>query len=46
MTRIELQRDGLFHVIDTNDSTVPQGMLSGIGVQWELRPACGVDWYQ
>jgi hypothetical protein len=46
VTRIDLQRDGLFHVIDANDSTVPAGEPSGIESQTELGPACGVDWYR
>lgn len=46
VTRIELQPDGLFHVIDTNDFTVPAGTPSGIGSQWEMGPECGVDWYR
>ena len=45
VTRIELQADGLFHVIDTNDSTVPAGEPFGIPSQTELGLACGVDWY-
>jgi WD40 repeat protein len=47
VTRIELQADGLFHVIDTNDSMVPAGTPFGIPYQSELgRPACGVVWYR
>lgn len=46
VTRIQLQADGLFHVTDTNDYTVPAGTPSGIGGQYELGPACGVDWWQ
>ncbi len=46
VTRIELQPDGLFHVIDTNDFTVPAGEPSGIADPYELGPECGVDWYR
>ena len=47
VTRIELQADGLFHVVDTNDSMVPAGTPFGIPYQSELgRPACGVVWYR
>ena len=45
VARIELQPDGLFHVIDTNDYTVPAGEPSGIADPYELGPQCGVDWY-
>jgi hypothetical protein len=41
-TRIELQSDGLFHVVGTNDSTVPAGEP---GPVHETAPACGVDWH-
>ena len=46
VTRIELRPDGLFHVIDTNDFTVPAREPSGIGNPYELGPQCGVDWYR
>lgn len=46
VTRIELQADGLFHVIDTNDFTVPAGVSTGIGGQYETGPQCGVDWWR
>ena len=42
ITRIQLQADGLFHVIGTNDYTVPAGDPSGI--DYATGPACGVDW--
>lgn len=45
VTRIQLQADGLFHVTGTSDYTVPAGTPSGIGGQYELGPACGVDWW-
>jgi hypothetical protein len=45
VTRIELKPDGLFHIIDTNDSTVPEGEPFGIPSQTEIGLACGVDWY-
>lgn len=45
VTRIRLQSDGLFHVIDTNDFTVPAGE-SGITDPYELGPQCGVDWWR
>jgi hypothetical protein len=43
VTRIQLQSDGLFHVVGTNDYTVPAGEPSGINN--ETGPACGVDWH-
>ena len=43
ITRIQLQSDGRFHVVGTNDSTVPAGQPSGIHTQ--TGPACGVDWH-
>jgi WD40 repeat protein len=43
VTRIQLHVDGLFHVIGTNDYTVPARAPTGIG--HETRPACGVDWH-
>ena len=46
VTRIQLQPDGLFHVIDTNDFTVPAGTPSGIAIPYELGPQCGVDWWR
>jgi hypothetical protein len=46
VTRIELQPDGLFHVIDTNDFTVPAGTPSGVADPYELGPECGVDWWR
>jgi len=46
VTRIELRPDGLFHVIDTNDFTVPDRGQSGIADPYELRPQCGVDWWR
>ena len=42
ITRIQLQEDGLFHVIGTNDFTVPADQPSGI--DYTPAPACGVDW--
>jgi hypothetical protein len=42
ITRIQLQADGLFHVIGTNDYTVPAGDPSGI--EYATGPACGVNW--
>ncbi|HEV8563847.1 MAG TPA: hypothetical protein VGR41_02930 [Actinomycetota bacterium] len=41
MTRIQLQADGLYHVIGTNDYTVPAEHPLGIDA---TGPACGVDW--
>jgi hypothetical protein len=46
VTRIELQPDGLFHVIDTNDFTVPAREPTGVANAYELGPQCGVDWYR
>jgi len=46
VTRIELQPDGFFHVIDTNDYTVPAGTPSGIAYAYELESECGVDWWR
>ncbi|MDP9119637.1 MAG: LpqB family beta-propeller domain-containing protein [Actinomycetota bacterium] len=43
ITRLQLQSDGLFHVIGTNDYTVPHGAPTGLG--YETAPACGVDWH-
>ena len=43
ITRLQLQADGLFHVIGTNDYTVPWDESTGIGDQ--TAPACGVDWH-
>jgi hypothetical protein len=43
ITRIQLQGDGVFHVIGTNDYTVPAGTPTGVHI--ETGPACGVDWY-
>ena len=43
ITRLQLQADGLFHVIATNDYTVPADQPSGI--QAWTQPACGVDWH-
>lgn len=44
VTRLELQPDGLFHVVDTNDYTVPAREPSGIPFQPEIGPQCGVNW--
>jgi WD40 repeat protein len=46
VTRLELRADGMFHVIGTNDYTVPAGEPTGIGLQTELGRQCGVDWYR
>ena len=43
-TRIELRPDGRFHVVETNDSTVPPGAQPDIPSQHELGSQCGVDW--
>jgi Tol biopolymer transport system component len=43
ITRLQLQADGLVHVIGTNDYTVPFDQPTGIGN--ETSPACGVDWH-
>lgn len=43
VTRIQLQADGLFHVIGTNDYSVPASETTGIDQQTD--PACGVDWH-
>jgi hypothetical protein len=42
ITRIQLQEDGRFHVVGTNDFTVPADQSSGIAHE---APACGVDWH-
>jgi len=44
VTRLELQPDGLFHVVDTNDYTVPAREPSGVPFQPEIGPQCGVNW--
>jgi hypothetical protein len=46
VTRIELQPDGLFHVIATNDFTVPAREPTGVANAYQLGPQCGVDWYR
>lgn len=46
VTRLELRSDGMFHVVGTNDFTVPAGTPSGIELQTELGRQCGVDWYR
>jgi hypothetical protein len=46
VTRLELRSDGLFHVIDTNDYTVPAREPTGVSNAYELGPQCGVDWYR
>jgi hypothetical protein len=46
VTRLELRSDGLFHVVDTNDFTVPAGTPSDLGLQTELGRQCGVWWYR
>jgi hypothetical protein len=46
VTRLELRPDGLFHVIDTNDYTVPAREPTGVNNPYELGPQCGVDWYR
>jgi hypothetical protein len=43
ITRLQLRSDGLFHVVATNDYTVPAGQPSG--VQRSTAPACGVDFH-
>jgi hypothetical protein len=45
VTRLELQPDGLFHVVHTSDFSVPAHTPSGVGLQTELGRQCGVDWY-
>ena len=42
ITRLQFQADGRFHVIGTNDYSVPADQPSGIQ-EW-TDPACGVDW--
>jgi Tol biopolymer transport system component len=43
ITRIQLQADGRFHVVGTNDYTVPAEEPSGI--ERSEAPACGVDFH-
>lgn len=43
ITRLQLRSDGLFHVVATNDYTVPAGQPSGI--QRSTASACGVDFH-
>ena len=43
ITRLQLQSDGLFHVLATTDYTVPAEQPSGI--QRSTAPACGVDFH-
>ncbi len=45
VTRLELQPDGLFHVVDTNDYEVPAREPTGVGFQPEIGRQCDVDWY-
>ena len=42
ITRLQLRVDGLFHVIGTNDFTVPWNQP---GFEYQPGRACGVDWY-
>jgi Tol biopolymer transport system component len=44
ITRLELQEDGLFHVVGTNDFTVPAGEPTGIPFQGDLGRECGLGW--
>jgi hypothetical protein len=41
-TRLSLGDDGRFHVVDTNDFTVPRG--NDIPLELSTARACGVDW--
>jgi hypothetical protein len=43
-TRIQLQSDGLFHVVGTNDYSMPAEAASPVPNHWELGPQCGVVW--
>jgi hypothetical protein len=43
VTRIALEPDGLFHVVGTNDFSVPNDQPTGF--EDRTAPACGVDWY-
>lgn len=43
ITRLQLRSGGLFHVVATNDYTVPAGQPSGI--QRSTAPGCGVDFH-
>jgi dipeptidyl aminopeptidase/acylaminoacyl peptidase len=42
ITRLQLQPDGLIHIVGTNDYTIPASEYWGYGDRTE--PACGVDW--
>jgi WD40 repeat protein len=42
IVRIQLQSDGLFHVVGASDYSVPADQPSGI--DYTPAPACGVDW--
>jgi Tol biopolymer transport system component len=44
ITQIQLRSDGLFHVIGTNDYTIPATEPGNIGTQFEIDPECGVHW--
>ena len=43
VTRLQLRADGLFHVIGTNDYTVPPDQPASFEDQ--TGPACGVNWH-
>lgn len=44
VTRLVLRPDGLFHVVETNDATLPAGSEPEITSQRDLGRQCGVDW--
>jgi hypothetical protein len=44
VTRLRFEADGLFHVVDTNDYSVPAGDATGVPYMGDLGPACGVRW--
>jgi hypothetical protein len=43
-TRIRLEPDGRFHVVGTNDFTIPA--TQDPGVTRSESPACGVNWFR
>jgi hypothetical protein len=44
-TRIELQSDGMFHVVDSNDLRLPAGSDPEIAYQGDRGDQCGVYWW-
>ncbi len=42
-TRLSLGEDGVFHVLETNDFTIPRNEISPLVIS--VEPACGVDFH-